>query len=51
MAFSPFEGGRGDETFPQLPGSFIPLTPFKGGKCFVSLCEPWGAHPLERVLR
>ncbi len=39
MVFSPFEGGRGDETFPRHPESFIPLTPFKGGKCFVSLCH------------
>ena len=38
MAFSPFEGGRGDETFPRHPGSFIPLAPFKGGKCFASVC-------------
>ena len=30
--FSPFEGGRGDETIHQHPGNFIPLTPFKGGK-------------------
>ena len=53
MAFSPFEGGRGDETFPQLPGSFIPLTPFKGGKCFVSLSMrvKEAARTLGRVLR
>ena len=38
MAFFPFEGGRGDETFVQHPKPFIPLTPFKGGKCFASLC-------------
>ena len=48
MAFSPFEGGRGDETLQQHPQNFIPLAPFKGGKCFVSLyhgvneCRP---HP------
>ncbi|MBV6427741.1 MAG: hypothetical protein KIPDCIKN_02263 [Haliscomenobacter sp.] len=29
MAFSPFEGSRGDETFPRHPGSFIPLAPFE----------------------
>ncbi len=49
MAFSPFEGGRGDETFPQHPGNFIPLTPFKGGECFISLCQGLriAAHTLE----
>ena len=31
ITFSPFEGGRGDETFNQHFGRFIPLTPFKGG--------------------
>ncbi len=40
MAFSPFEGGRGDETFLQLPGSFIPLTPFKAN-LVVFFAKPW----------
>ncbi len=39
MAFSPFEGGRGDEPFQQHPKTFIPLTPFKGGKSVVILCN------------
>ncbi len=53
MAFSPFEGGRGDETYPLHPGSFIPLAPFKGGKCFISFAMGlWhAACTLERVLR
>ena len=29
MAFSPFDGSRGDETFPQHPGKVILVTPFE----------------------
>ena len=47
MAFSPFEGGRGDETFPQHPGSFIPLTALKAN-LVVFFPEPWiGVVPLS----
>ena len=53
MAFSPFEGGRGDETFPQHPGSFIRLTPFKGESASSTFTMGlWNvAHTLKRVLK